>query len=139
MIIRSLIYDKQLMANWSAIIVAILKSGMDPLCTAHAFNFLKSTELAFRLSTFLLIQRKIICHLYADCVCSGNEISIYRTSIFEKHRSEYLSDDDYRLFQCALLAEPNKGDVIQDSGGLRKVRAAAKGKAWWCTSNLLPL
>ena len=50
------------------------------------------------------------------------------SSIFEKHRSEYLSDDDYRRFQYALLAEPNKGDVIQDSGGLRKVRVAAKGK-----------
>ena len=50
------------------------------------------------------------------------------SSIFEKHRSEYLSDDDYQLFQCALLAEPNKGDVIQGAGGLRKVRVAAKGK-----------
>ena len=27
-----------------------------------------------------------------------------------------------------MLAEPSKGDVIQDSGGLRKVRVAAKGK-----------
>ena len=50
------------------------------------------------------------------------------SSIFEKHRSEYLSDNDYQLFQCALLAEPSKGDVIQDSGGLRKVRVAAKEK-----------
>ena len=50
------------------------------------------------------------------------------SSIFEKHRSEYLSDDDYQLFQCALLAEPSKGDVIQDFGGLRKVRVAAKEK-----------
>jgi len=50
------------------------------------------------------------------------------SSIFEKHRSEYLSDGDYQLFQCSLLAEPNKGDVIQGTGGLRKVRVAAKGK-----------
>jgi hypothetical protein len=42
------------------------------------------------------------------------------SSIFEKHRSEYLSDDDYQLFQCALLAEPNKGDVIQGAGGYEK-------------------
>jgi|TARA_R110002096_G_scaffold43408_1_gene116958 hypothetical protein len=27
-----------------------------------------------------------------------------------------------------LLAEPNEGDVIQGTGGLRKVRIAAKGK-----------
>jgi hypothetical protein len=50
------------------------------------------------------------------------------SSIFEKHRREYLSDNDYQLFQCGLLAEPNKCDVIQDAGGLRKVRVAAKGR-----------
>lgn len=50
------------------------------------------------------------------------------SSIFEKLRGEYLSDEDFQLLQCELLAEPNKGDVIQDTGGLRKIRVAAKGK-----------
>jgi hypothetical protein len=50
------------------------------------------------------------------------------SSIFNKDCSEYLSDDDYQLFQCALLAEPNKGDVIQGTGGLRRVRVAVKGE-----------
>ncbi|MEP7702766.1 type II toxin-antitoxin system RelE/ParE family toxin [Paraglaciecola sp. 25GB23A] len=50
------------------------------------------------------------------------------SSIFEKFRAEYLSDEGFQLLQCELLAEPDKGDVIQDTGGLRKVRVAAKGK-----------
>jgi mRNA-degrading endonuclease RelE of RelBE toxin-antitoxin system len=50
------------------------------------------------------------------------------SSIFEKYRSEHLSDDDYQLFQCVLLVELNKDDVIQVAVGLRKVRVAAKGK-----------
>ena len=41
------------------------------------------------------------------------------SSLFERLRGEYLSDDDYQLFQCALLAEPKKGDAIQGAGGLR--------------------
>ena len=50
------------------------------------------------------------------------------SSIFEKLRDDYMSDEEYREFQQVLLAEPNKGDVIQGTGGLRKVRVAAKGK-----------
>lgn len=39
-----------------------------------------------------------------------------------------MSDDEYRDFQCQLLVEPVKGDVIQGTGGLRKARVAALGK-----------
>ncbi|MFT6896629.1 MAG: hypothetical protein ACJA13_001031 [Paraglaciecola sp.] len=34
------------------------------------------------------------------------------SSIFEKHRSDYMSDDEYSAFQRELLSEPVKGDVI---------------------------
>ncbi|MCL2892356.1 MULTISPECIES: type II toxin-antitoxin system RelE/ParE family toxin [Brenneria] len=62
---------------------------------------------------------------------------------FERHRAEYLSDDEYRDFQQMLLAYPQCGDVIQHTGGLRKVRFGdnrrGKGKRggirviyyWW--------
>ena len=43
-------------------------------------------------------------------------------SIFQKYRANYLNDDQFRLFQSMLLADPEKGDVIPDTGGLRKVR-----------------
>jgi hypothetical protein len=41
---------------------------------------------------------------------------------FERHREEYLSDDDFKNLQKALLTRPKAGDVIEGTGGLRKVR-----------------
>jgi mRNA-degrading endonuclease RelE of RelBE toxin-antitoxin system len=50
------------------------------------------------------------------------------STIFEKYRDVYLSDEEYRLFQAELMSAPKLGDVIQGTGGLRKVRVASKGK-----------
>ena len=33
-----------------------------------------------------------------------------------------IDDDMYRMFQCELLLNPLKGDLIRESGGYRKVR-----------------
>jgi mRNA-degrading endonuclease RelE of RelBE toxin-antitoxin system len=41
---------------------------------------------------------------------------------------ELLDDDAYQSLQLALLLRPQLGAVIRGSGGLRKVRWAAKGK-----------
>ncbi len=41
---------------------------------------------------------------------------------FNRYRSDYLKDEEYRLFQVSLLESPDMGDVIQGTGGLRKVR-----------------
>lgn len=43
-------------------------------------------------------------------------------SPFERHRRDYPGDDEYRLFQQMLLMQPDAGDVIAGTGGLRKVR-----------------
>ncbi len=43
-------------------------------------------------------------------------------SPFERNRNAYLNDDEYSLFQQMLLANPEAGPVITNSGGLRKVR-----------------
>jgi mRNA-degrading endonuclease RelE of RelBE toxin-antitoxin system len=50
------------------------------------------------------------------------------STIFEKYRSDYLADDEFQKLQNELLANPLIGDVIQGSGGLRKVRVSSKGK-----------
>lgn len=39
-----------------------------------------------------------------------------------------LDDDEYRRLQVALVLRPDIGDLIQGSGGLRKVRWKAKGQ-----------
>jgi hypothetical protein len=62
---------------------------------------------------------------------------------FERVRSTYLDDEQYRHLQQALLANHEAGDVIEGTGGLRKLRHAdarrGKGKRgglrviyyWW--------
>lgn len=47
-------------------------------------------------------------------------------SPFQKYRSDYLTDDEYRLLQEGMLANPDAGDVIKGAGGLRKLRVADK-------------
>ncbi len=49
-------------------------------------------------------------------------------SVFEKYRANYLTDEQYTALQNELLALPDAGDVIQGSGGLRKIRAASGGR-----------
>ena len=62
---------------------------------------------------------------------------------FARHRADYPDDDGFRGLQAALMANPQAGDVIEGTGGLRKLRHAdprrGKGKRgglrviyyWW--------
>lgn len=66
---------------------------------------------------------------------------------FERHRSKYMDDRTYSDFQQELLRKPDAGEVIQGTGGLRKVRFKdpnrGKGKRsgirviyyWWVQEN----
>ncbi|ATJ87904.1 toxin [Ralstonia solanacearum] len=44
----------------------------------------------------------------------------------ELPREHYLSDDEYSALQQELLAQPDAGDVIKGTGGLRKLRFSDK-------------
>ena len=44
------------------------------------------------------------------------------TSCFTKRLVETLPDEEYRQFQTALALDPELGDLIPGSGGIRKVR-----------------
>jgi len=46
---------------------------------------------------------------------------------FTRRVAELLDDDELAQVQGLLLARPDAGKVIPKSGGLRKLRAAAKG------------
>jgi len=41
---------------------------------------------------------------------------------FERHREDYLDDHGFRLLQTVLLSNPEAGDLIEGTGGLRKLR-----------------
>jgi len=62
---------------------------------------------------------------------------------FERHRARYLDDEAFLRLQRLLMLNPESGDVIPGTGGLRKVRFVddrrGKGKRgglrviyyWW--------
>lgn len=62
---------------------------------------------------------------------------------FARFRADYLDDEGLHALQMALLENPEAGDVIEGTGGLRKLRRAdprrGKGKRgglrviyyWW--------
>jgi mRNA-degrading endonuclease RelE of RelBE toxin-antitoxin system len=50
------------------------------------------------------------------------------TPIFTKAVQEQLSAESYRALQLALALRPEQGNVIQGSGGLRKLRWAGSGR-----------
>ena len=41
---------------------------------------------------------------------------------FERFREDYLNDDHYKDLQSLLIGNPKAGDVIINTGGLRKIR-----------------
>lgn len=54
--------------------------------------------------------------------------SFKETSWFTNRVGQLLSDDEYSKLQWRLIEFPTAGDVIKGSGGIRKLRVAAKGK-----------
>lgn len=50
------------------------------------------------------------------------------TSIFSRQALELLPDDELNALQWVLMANPENGDIIRGSGGLRKLRWAGSGR-----------
>ena len=50
------------------------------------------------------------------------------TPLFTKLIVEYLSDDEYRMLQNMLVMDPQMGDIIPGSRGLRKIRWYSSGR-----------
>ncbi|MBD1226848.1 MULTISPECIES: type II toxin-antitoxin system RelE/ParE family toxin [Xenorhabdus] len=50
------------------------------------------------------------------------------TKIFTDDVVQLLTDDDYREFQTFLAIQPEFGQVIPNTGGLRKIRWSSYGK-----------
>lgn len=71
------------------------------------------------------------------------QASFVELPAFARHRAAYLSDEGFRALQNELMAHPEKGDLIEGTGGLRKLRRPdpkrGKGKRgglrviyfWW--------
>ena len=50
------------------------------------------------------------------------------TKLFTRVIDEYLSDDELAALQTYLATNPESGDVVKGSGGVRKLRWSAPGR-----------
>lgn len=50
------------------------------------------------------------------------------TSFFTRQAADLLPDEELNALQWALMASPEKGDLIRGSGGLRKIRWAGSSR-----------
>jgi hypothetical protein len=55
-------------------------------------------------------------------------VKFVETTIFSRRLAAALTDDEYRRLQEALLRRPAQGDVIEGTGGIRKLRWAQQGR-----------
>jgi hypothetical protein len=51
------------------------------------------------------------------------------TPVFTEDVASLLDDDEYAAFQRFLADNPDAGDLSKATGGLRKIRWAARGRA----------
>lgn len=50
------------------------------------------------------------------------KLVFFETPLFSRYRPHYLTEEDYRELQNTLLQNPEFGDVMQGTGGFRKMR-----------------
>lgn len=55
-------------------------------------------------------------------------LTFIETPLFTKLVTQYLSDEEYAKLQATLRDDPEAGDVIPGSGGVRKLRWAMSGR-----------
>jgi RelE toxin of RelE / RelB toxin-antitoxin system len=55
-------------------------------------------------------------------------LTFVETKLFTKLVQQYLTDDEYARLQHSLIANPEAGDVIAGSGGVRKLRWGFAGR-----------
>jgi len=57
----------------------------------------------------------------------GSDMVIIETTVFTRQIQALMDDENYAEFQSGLADHPDMGVRIPGSGGIRKVRVAAKG------------
>jgi mRNA-degrading endonuclease RelE of RelBE toxin-antitoxin system len=59
---------------------------------------------------------------------TASVFSFVETRLFTRLVQKYLDDDEYRELQKVLMTNPEAGDVVPGSGGIRKLRWRAPGR-----------
>lgn len=54
--------------------------------------------------------------------------SFIETKLFSRLVADYLTDEEYSNLESALIKDPEAGDLIPGSGGVRKIRWRVTGR-----------
>ena len=66
-------------------------------------------------------------HGYAPLAYNQGTFRFIELTPFSRARDEYFDDDEFAAFQRHLASNPLAGDVIPDTGGVRKLRWGRAG------------
>ena len=55
-------------------------------------------------------------------------LSFVESKLFSRLVGEYLTDDEYARLQIAITEAPERGSLVPESGGVRKLRWAQPGR-----------
>jgi len=55
-------------------------------------------------------------------------LHLIESPVYSKQIDELLSADEHHQLQLSLLEQPDRGDLIKGTGGLRKLRWAGSGR-----------
>jgi mRNA-degrading endonuclease RelE of RelBE toxin-antitoxin system len=55
-------------------------------------------------------------------------LTFVETKLFTSLLSGYLSDDEYAALQLSIAANPEAGEIVRGSGGVRKLRWSGSGR-----------
>ena len=55
-------------------------------------------------------------------------LTFIETKLFTRLVQNYFTDDEYAALQNSIVANPEAGDVIRGSGGVRKLRRGLAGR-----------
>jgi hypothetical protein len=55
-------------------------------------------------------------------------LTFIETPLFSRLLPQYLTDDEYAALQPTLIQQPEIGDVVPGSGGVRKMRWSMEGR-----------
>ena len=55
-------------------------------------------------------------------------MGFYETDVFTARIVEFIDDESYSALQAVLVADPEAGDLIPKTRGLRKIRWLGRGR-----------
>ena len=74
------------------------------------------------------VLRNQALDLHTAAPYNPSVFSFIETRLFTRLVQEYLDDDEYRELQKVLMDNPETGNIIPGSGGVRKLRWRAPGR-----------